>query len=120
MMRIESQANAHCAVGNGTTTPAAGMKRALVGSPRGGARLQRLSMDVTGGESAAPEFNYPSESASRIRSIAGCGLTGRLTVSGPRSAVLLTAADPDADEGARELQRVRCPAFFRSNLRRSA
>lgn len=56
--KFQSQANAHCAAANQhPSMAAAGMKRALVGSPRGGVRLQRLSMDVTGGESAATQFS---------------------------------------------------------------
>lgn len=44
------------------------------------------------------------------RSIAVHGLIGQANVSACRSVDLLTNADPDAVKGARELQRVRCPA----------
>lgn len=61
-------------------------------------------------------FRYPSESASRVRSIAGHGLNGTADVSAVCSAVLLTNADPDAVKGACELQRMHCPATIRTSL----
>jgi hypothetical protein len=59
------------------------------------------------------DIRYPKrESVSCDRSIAGHGLNGTLNVSGVRSVVSLTNADPDADKGACDVQRRRCPATF--------
>ena len=75
-------------------------------------RQARHKMGGCSGEAAfRTQFTYPrAKSASHARSIAGHGLIGGRIVSGPRSADLLTTADPDAVEGASELQRSHCPA----------
>jgi hypothetical protein len=98
--------------------------------PRTGLQLQGLnpaSRNTGSRESICPtarssrssassaDHRYPKrESASRGRSIAVHGLTGEAIVSASLSAVLLTDADPDADKGVCELQRMRCPATIQA------
>jgi len=94
---IESRANAHCAAAIGTSA-AASMERALVGSPRGGARLQRLSTDVTAGETVP-------------QSSSGAGLGIHQPGSASTAAFVLVAQ-------GRARDRAMCPAGSRSFSRR--